>query len=256
MAWIKPDPPEAKALLEAARRFSARFPIMGNGDVRARKGFKVARVLNEALRGANPKTVLDIGCSNCIVLDTICQALAPVYAIGIDMDESAVALPELERATVVGNASQLPIHSETIDVVICNHTYEHVPNADALFREIKRVLKPGGIVYFAAMNARWPIEPHYHLPFLHWLPHGLARFLLWLTRHGGEYLERPLSTDGLLRLVTGFEIEDYTLRVIAAPEHYGAEDVIPRGWKALLYRLLARPLYGLLPGYIWVLRKR
>ncbi len=74
--------------------------------------------------------------------------------------------------------------------------------------------------------------------------------------HDGDYLEQPLSADGLRRLVTDFEIEDYTLRVIAAPKQYGAEDVIPRGWKLLLYRLLARPLYGLLPGYIWVLRKR
>ncbi len=256
MAGLKPNPPEAEALREAARRFSARFPIMGDVDLRARKGLKVARVLDGALRGAHPQTVLDVGCSNCIVLDAICQALAPVYAIGIDMDESALASPEPERAVVIGDAQQLPIRSETIDVVICNHTYEHVPDAGALFREIERVLKPDGIVYFAAMNARWPIEPHYHLPFLHWLPHALARLLLRLTRQGGDYLERPLGTCGLRRLVAGFKIEDYTLLVIAEPERYGAEDVIPRGWKALLYRLLAHPLYGLLPGYIWVLRKR
>ncbi len=256
MAGLKSYPPKAEALREAARRFSARFPVMDDGEMRTRKGLKIARVLDEALHGARPQTVLDIGCSNCMVLDAICQALAPVHAIGIDMDESAVNSPVPERAIVICDAQRLPIHSGAIDVVICNHTYEHVPDAGTLFREIERVLRPGGIVYFAAMNARWPIEPHYRLPFLHWLPHGLARLLLRLARHGGDYLERPLSTEGLRRLVTGFEIEDYTLRVIAAPEHYGAEDVIPRGWKALLYRLLARPLYELLPGYIWVLRKR
>ncbi len=43
-------------------------------------------------------------------------------------------------------------------VVICNQMYEHVPDPERLMNEIFRILTPGGICYFGAINRLKIIE--------------------------------------------------------------------------------------------------
>ena len=106
------------------------------------------------------------------------------------------------------------------------------------------------------MNARWPIEPHYHLPFLHWLPESLATAVLKTRGYSVGYLEQPLSTPQLVTLVSAFDIHDYTLKVIAQPGKYHARDIIKFPFFGKIYRVVAGVLYGWLPGYLWILKKR
>ena len=82
-------------------------------------------------------------------------ALAPHfrYTIGLDYDTVALgAIEEADRGAVDflrGDAMQLALPDECIDVIICAQVYEHVPNDERLFDEVYRVLKPGGIVFFS-----------------------------------------------------------------------------------------------------------
>jgi SAM-dependent methyltransferase len=62
------------------------------------------------------------------------------------------------------------------DFVISDQVLEHVRDLGKVASEISRVLKPGGYC-FHRLPARFrPIEPHYGLPFVHWLPKGRSRF--------------------------------------------------------------------------------
>jgi ubiquinone/menaquinone biosynthesis C-methylase UbiE len=245
----------ASDLYAQARRFSKQYPIMNDLDRRRRKGRKVAAILKEVLQKRKVHYVLDVGCSNAVLLKTVQSVLDPVLAIGLDMDSAVLPKPAPQLCTLVGDAMAIPITSESVDVVLCNHTYEHVPDATKLFDEIKRVLKPGGIVYFGAMNSHWPIEPHYHIPFLHWLPSRLAGLTLRVFGHPSGYLDRPFSMTQLRHLVSDFELHDYTLTVISSPSRYDAGDVIPRSMANFLYPL-AKLFYRFLPGYLWILVKR
>src|SRR3546814_13212696 len=79
---------------------------------------------------------------------------------------------------------------------LSNHVIEHVGNADAQRHhlvEIRRVLAPDGVVYFAAPN-RWRlVEPHFRLPFLSWLPHPASDRYLRLMCRGIHYDFHPPS---------------------------------------------------------------
>ena len=249
-------PPIADDLNDVARKFSALYPVMNNPEQRRNRGIKIAVIVREALAGKQIERILDIGCSNALVLDTVVEELDPDFAIGIDMDAAVAPVPTAKRTVVIGDAMTLPLSSSSIDVVICNHTYEHVPDPHKLFSEIGRVLKADGIVYFSAMNARWPMEPHYHLPFIHWLPEKIARAILKPRGFPAGYLEKPLSTPKLVELVSAFEIHDYTLKVIAQPGKYHALDIVRFAFFEKIYRVVARVFYGFLPGYLWVLTKR
>lgn len=46
----------------------------------------------------------------------------------------------------------LPFHSATVDAVYSHHVIEHLPNIEAHFREVYRILKPGGVYRIGGPN--------------------------------------------------------------------------------------------------------
>jgi 2-polyprenyl-3-methyl-5-hydroxy-6-metoxy-1,4-benzoquinol methylase len=123
---------------------------------------------------------VDIGCGS----GGISFHLAPGFreVCGIDPE------PWQRWQDYAGKRSNLSFRAESVealsfadnsvDIVICNQVYEHVPSPEALIAQIFRILRPGGICYFAGPNLLYPIEPHVHWPFIHWIPKRLALALL------------------------------------------------------------------------------
>lgn len=54
-------------------------------------------------------------------------------------------------------AENLPVEDETIDVALANGIFNLNPARDAIFRELARVVKPGGAVYAAELILREPL---------------------------------------------------------------------------------------------------
>jgi len=78
---------------------------------------------------------------------------------------------------------------EAFDLVILDNVYEHLPDHALALDRISRALRPGGVLYLLVPNRLWPIEAHYKLPFLSWLPVPLAnRYLRW-TGRGTDYTD-------------------------------------------------------------------
>jgi ubiquinone/menaquinone biosynthesis C-methylase UbiE len=151
---------------------------------------------------------------------------------------------------------QLQFDDDAIDVVICSQVYEHVPDSALMMREIYRVLKTGGICYFAAGNRLMWNEPHYNLPLLSVLPRPLAHLYMKAARKGSHYYEKHLSFWGLKKLVGDFETVDYTRAIIAAPQRFHADYMMrPGSIKSRVANAMARHAFWLVPGYIWVLQK-
>lgn len=200
---------------------------------------------------------LDVGCST----GHITNALAGDFhgIVGIDTDQKALVVAEGREAAgrfQRGSALSLPYRSGVFDVVLCNHVYEHVSDQQTLFDEIWRVLRPDGFCYLAAGNRLKVIEPHYRLPFLSWLPRPIAHRYLRLTGRGRFYFEHHLTCRSLRRLVSRFEVRDYTLTILRDPRRFGANDpLLARLPSKGLPLALLRLAYFALPTYIWILQK-
>lgn len=201
--------------------------------------------------------VLDVGASHLLIAREIARTGAEV--IGVDVDRAALAWGlsaggESPVAAVAASAEALPFRDACFDVVLCNHVYEHVPDPHQLVAEIRRVLKPGGLCYFAGGHKYQLIEPHYRVPFLSWVPEAWATRLL--RRRGlGEYDIRFLDQPGMSALLAPFaEGSNVTSDLLARADEF---DLAPH-WAARLFRFLPggcrRALSRLAPTQIWLLR--
>jgi SAM-dependent methyltransferase len=150
----------------------------------------------------------------------------------------------------------LPFPSDEFNVVTCTHIYEHVPDAQRMLDEIFRVLKPGGLCYFAAENRLRLWEGHYSLPLLSLLPKPLGHLYIKLMGKGERYYETHRTVWGLRKLTRKFEIIDYTVAVVREPEKYEAGDIVPaRSAKRRAALMVLGTAYWAFPTYLWVLRK-
>lgn len=237
-------------------RETAMFDVRG----RQRKAHTMVAVLKNYFNGAlGDLSALNVGGSAGIIDDCLSNYFGSVT--GIDIDEKAInyARERFCRANLafeVGDAMNLRYPAETFDVVVSSQVYEHVPDARIMMEEIYRVLKPGGVCYFAAGNRLMWNEPHYNLPLLSVVPRPIAHLYLRLSGKGNYYYEKHLSYWGLKNLVEEFVVADYTLPIIKDPKEYAVEYMIkPGAFKTRIAVFIAKHMVWLVPGYIWILVK-
>lgn len=225
-----------------------------------RKAAKILAILRDALGPALAEAVgLDVGCAAGGITADVSTALCAMVAIDCDAEHLAHAQAGQDPTLIYvrGDAQRLPVADESVDVVVCAQVYEHVANADALVTEIYRVLAPGGVCLFSGPNRLDPIERHYGLPFLAWLPRRLADIYMRVAGRGPRYPERPLSYWGLKRLLRDFSITDYTVAMLRDPVRYQCQEEMGGAlWMRRVPRSLLTLLLPLYPNYNWILRKR
>jgi 2-polyprenyl-3-methyl-5-hydroxy-6-metoxy-1,4-benzoquinol methylase len=229
---------------------------------RARRAARIARVLQD-LGGVDlsQARLLDVGASHGLISLALAERCA--FVAGVDVDREALRAAAAEprdparAGFALASGMALPFADASFDVVVCNHVYEHVPDPLRLMAEIARVLKPGGLCYFAGGHRLQLIEPHHRLPLLSWLPRPLADAWLRALGRGSRYDERFLPPWRLTELFEDFErMRNVTPDLLA---HCARFDLGPRwlerlfGW--LLPRPLARAAAWTLPTHVWLLGK-
>jgi SAM-dependent methyltransferase len=133
-------------------------PELGNVPEASAESF--AGVANHFVLGRIDEgaTVLDLGCGAGTDLLIAAQMVGPEgRAIGIDMTPSMLECARqsaremgLENVELYqGLIETLPVEDRSVDVVISNGVIDLVPDKDAVFAEIDRVLRPGGRLQIA-----------------------------------------------------------------------------------------------------------
>jgi 2-polyprenyl-3-methyl-5-hydroxy-6-metoxy-1,4-benzoquinol methylase len=241
--------------------YSQLKPSLFNTDKRVLKAETIIRVCQDYLKRQDLSSLhlLDVGSSNGIIDNHLAKHFGRVS--GIDIDEPAMAHAKATFARdnlefKHGDAMDIRVADNSIDVVVCTQIYEHVPSAQTLFREIHRILKPGGFCYFSGNNRLMLMEPHYQLPLLSVVPRALAHRYVKFAGKADYYHEKHYSWWTLRRLCRQFDIVDYSAKVVADPDKFAIAYMLRKhsaAWQAA--RLISRYARWAAP-MMWILQKR
>jgi SAM-dependent methyltransferase len=242
------------ATREAQLEYSLVQPLMSDVAGRRRKAAKIVAVVEHFLgRSLDGLLVVDAGCSVGIIAGTIAEHGARVVGVDIDRPGLAAARTRVDgtAALVCADGAQLPFADASVDVVVFNHVYEHLVDPEGAVAELRRVVKPNGVLFLGLGNRLGVMEPHHRLPFLSWLPAPLADHYLQRARGVERYHERFATRRGLQRMFAGMTVWDYTLAIAQEPERFAAGDVVPSRVASMPAGVL-RLGRGLFPSYVWL----
>lgn len=156
---------------------------------------------------------------------------------------------------VLVDDEQLPFSDNEFDLAVSNHVAEHTPRQNVHFKELFRVIKPGGIIYLATPNKLWLTDPHYRLPLISWLPRKVSSIYLKSVR-GDNWDIYPVSHFKVKKEFKNEEIHNMLPRLIRNTQDRALEE----SQATKILKLLPKRLDDLSkfysPTLIYVIRKR
>jgi SAM-dependent methyltransferase len=193
---------------------------------------------------------LDIGCKYGDLTDAWAERTGMRWS-GVD--------PVIERPThstggaplAPGSASAIPFPDSEFDCVVFANVYEHIAPHERIpsLMEMKRVLKPGGVIVGQLPNPYFPIESHSRLPFMGWLPMRVQKAYWRLAPVPWEHDFYVVGVRHLKRNAEGVGFDPVLIQKFSYPP-----EVIPKRvrWAA---RLLAGPMRVVPWAWQFVLKK-
>ena len=118
-------------------------------------------------------TALEIGCGRGAGIQLILDRFGADRVIGIDLDDAMVTRarhrladrPEVDLR--VGDAAAIDLPDASVDAVFDFAIVHHVPDWRAAIGEVRRVLRPGGRLYYSEVTKHALDRPSYRLLFDH-----------------------------------------------------------------------------------------
>lgn len=118
---------------------------------------RVGAVTTRAAPGA--RTILDVGCGTGRLLADLAVARPDATLLGVDPAPGMVAAARQRAAgrfdVQQAAAESLPVVDSSIDLVVSVLSFDHWADQEAGLREVRRVLRPGGVVVIADLFATW-----------------------------------------------------------------------------------------------------
>ena len=106
----------------------------------------------------HPESILDLGCGTGIGSRSLAQQFPTAQVLGLDWSRGMLAQagPRTNGARnlfrVCGDMLALPLASRSLDLVFSNLAIQWSPDSGDLYGELRRVLRPGGLLLFTTFG--------------------------------------------------------------------------------------------------------
>jgi SAM-dependent methyltransferase len=142
-----------------------RFALLPRLGIDPTVGSLVHEALDRAIAAAETRspgavTVLDAGCGRVSALRAFRPRIA--HLVGADIHEPSVPLPHLDEFAIVDLCGPGADFSDgTFDLVLSSFTLEHFADPPAALANLRRWLRPGGMLVATTVNRRHPFVAAY-----------------------------------------------------------------------------------------------
>lgn len=187
--------------------------------------------------------LLDFGCGNGAQTLYFSSHFQRIIGIDIDGDHLAgfrAAADERGVAekltTYISSGDDVPCATAEADVVMTFEVLEHVGDEARTLRELRRVLKPGGILVLSVPNRWWLFETHgARLPLLRW---NRVPFFSWLPRriHDRWARARIYRRREIVASVSAAGFDVLASSYVTAPMDVMPEGAVRRALRATVFR--------------------
>jgi SAM-dependent methyltransferase len=130
---------------------------VSSGPERARRQARMLAAVLAQRTGA--QRIVDVGCGDGSATHLVSGLSARNTVIGVDWSATALARARARGLLVVQGGvdnSGLPLADGCADVVIMSELIEHLVDTDTAVEEVRRVLRPGGVLLLSTPNlAAW-----------------------------------------------------------------------------------------------------
>lgn len=101
------------------------------------------------LRKQQSGKLLDVGCGNGNILEPLSDTELQLFGIDLSdkMIEEAGKRLNGRAKLQTANAEKLPFDGNMFDILVCNASFHHYPNPDAVLTEMNRVMKNSALLY-------------------------------------------------------------------------------------------------------------
>lgn len=153
----------------------------------------------EELEKEDFSDLLDCGCGTAPIISMLKEKYPDKHYTGIDITPEMIEIAKQKNMAgvdlVVGDCENMPFKGESFDAVICTQSFHHYPDAREFFKNVCRVLRPGGRLILRDMTSnctpiRWFIN-NIELPVLNILGYGDVRV------YGRKDIEELCHNTGL-----------------------------------------------------------
>ena len=142
---------------------------------------------------SSPHDVLDVGCGTGRLLETVARRWGDAWLTGVDASEAMIAQAQGKHEGDArftfrrGDACALPLESGSFEVVFSTLSFHHWEDQAAGVREVARVLRPGGLLVLADVDAPAPLR---------WILRSLRQWTDQANIQGPDAIQRLLEEAG------------------------------------------------------------
>lgn len=200
-----------------------------------------------AAAGVAGARVLDLACGDGVYSELLYDRFGAREVIGLDLSTAMVFLARARlearaaaRGTrdairiAVADALDLPLSSQSVDAVVANFLFHNLPDAAPAFREVVRVLRPGGCL--VATYDQNPLAPGAEYLANTPIPLRLGGVVTVVTRVKlPAEIRANLASSGLIVETYAEHVENPDAEIDASYPHrdvVGLEHVVLRARKA------------------------
>jgi Methyltransferase domain len=145
---------------------------------------KKHKLFLELLRPTPQMRILNVGASGVHVglpeqLESFYEYRSQITGGGIsfaDVEDYQNSFPGVQA--IVFDGCALPFIDQSFDIVYSNAVLEHLPGTKSVERFAAEVQRVGKGWFITTPNFWYPVDPHYHLPFVQLLPETFLRLLV------------------------------------------------------------------------------